>query len=153
MNINLEAIIWIVCWVLAWQFGPDQLDKHVLRRFPPAEQPEAVRSAALLEFLTSGTLLVIGIVLMLFESFLILRVLVVISSAWVVLSWLLRRGNKTVRWFFIPLSILRLLIPIFGWIVTPFSIYFLFFNRDAKEYFKNNANQRTHSITGSAGSE
>lgn len=141
MSINTEAVIWTASWVLAWQFGPRLLDQYFLRRFPPAPQPEAVRSAALLELCTGGLLLAMGIVFLSFFPCLAIRLLLVISSGWVIASWLLRRGSTTIRWIFIPLSVLRLLIPIYGWIVTPACIYFLFINRDARSYFSQQANR------------
>ncbi len=65
-----------------------------------------------------------------------------IGFIWIMLSWFLRRGNKNIRYVLIPFQIIRLLIPFAGWILTPFSIYYLYINKESKQYFKKPANQR-----------
>ena len=140
-EVRFELILWITISTLAML-----LDYFICSRYPPAEQPKAVRAASRIEFCTGGFLVAMATVLMLIEPLPGLRFAFILGFTWIILSWLLRRGHKQVRWFFIPLSILRLLIPVFGWIVTPLNIYFLFINKDSRSYFKETANQSTEAI-------
>jgi hypothetical protein len=146
----------VIIWVSIFSIVLKAADQYLLRRFPVADQPKSIVLAAKIELCTGGFICLMSLLFLSLGviSFFFNIVCVVLFSTgivWIILSWLLRRGNRHVRLYLLALFFLRLFIPFFGWIASPVSFYLLWISPEAKNYFNNNSNQALEPTSLNAG--